>query len=362
MIARPDILVAGGGLAGAAAAIALARAGREVLLLEREATARDKVCGEFLSFEAAEELGRLGLDVAALGGAPIGHVRLVRGRREVTAALPFRGLGLSRRVLDEALLALAARDGAEVRRGCLVRRIEAGIVTTAAQEFAPKTLLLATGKHELRGLARAAPPGRMVGFKTYFRLEAAECEALSGHVELILFPGGYAGLQPVEAGRANFCLVIEAGLLRRLGHWKQLCAYVQEHSPHLAARLRGATELLGAPLSIARMPYGFLHRPALGDAEHIYRLGDQAAVIPSFTGGGMAIAVHSAVLAARSIAAGEGAACYHRRLAAAVGAQIRCAWFLHRVLTAPGLGAVSFVGIKRIPRSLEVVAALTRVH
>ena len=54
MTARPEILVAGGGLAGGAAALALAQAGREVLLLEREAAAKDKVCGEFLSVEACD--------------------------------------------------------------------------------------------------------------------------------------------------------------------------------------------------------------------------------------------------------------------------------------------------------------------
>ena len=209
MTARPEILVAGGGLAGAAAALALAQAGREVVLLEREAAAKDKVCGEFLSGEGAAALARLGLDVMALGGQAIGHIRLLRGRRAVRAALPFRAVGLSRLVLDEAVLALAAGQGAEIRRGCAVRRIDAGIVESPAENFAPGTLLLATGKHETRGLERPAPPGTLVGFKTHFRLAPAAHAALSAHVELVLFPGGYAGLLPVEGGRANFSLVIE---------------------------------------------------------------------------------------------------------------------------------------------------------
>src|SRR3984957_6526816 len=120
MKAGAEILVAGGGLAGAAAAVALAQAGREVLLLEREAEAKDKVCGEFLSGEAVAALERLGLDVVGLGGEVIAHVRLWRGRRGVEAALPFRGVGLSRRVLDEALLARAAERGVQVQRGCAI--------------------------------------------------------------------------------------------------------------------------------------------------------------------------------------------------------------------------------------------------
>jgi flavin-dependent dehydrogenase len=362
MTARPEILVAGGGLAGAAAALALARAGRDVLLLEREAVAKDKVCGEFLSCEAAAALMQLGLDAAGLGGEVIDHVRLVRGRREVRAPLPFRGLGISRLVLDEALLKLAAQVGVEVRRGCTIRRIGAGIVETAGQDFAPKTLLLATGKHETRGLARPASPGRLVGFKTHFRLAPAERANLSRHVELILFPGGYAGLQPVEGGRANFCLVIEASVLRRLGSWPEVLGYVQERCPLLAARLSGAVALRDAPLSIARMPYGFVHRPASGDAANCYRLGDQAAVIPSFTGDGMAIALHSAALAARSVVAGEDAATYHRRLAGQVGAQIRRAGWLYRAFSAPFLGGVGFYGIEKFPFCVGSFAAQTRLQ
>jgi flavin-dependent dehydrogenase len=361
MTARPEILVAGGGLAGAAAALALARAGRDVLLLEREAVAKDKVCGEFLSGEAVVALARLGLDVAELGGEAIDHVRLVRGRRQVRAALPFRGFGISRLVLDEAMLALAAQAGAQVRRGTAIRRISAGIVATAAQEFAPRTLLLATGKHETRGLARPASPGRLVGFKTHFRLAAAEHARLSGHVELSLFPGGYAGLQPVEAGRANFCLVIAADRLRRLGGWEEVLAAVQESCPPLAARLHGAVAL-GAPLSIARMPYGFMHRPAPGDAANCYRLGDQAVVIPSFTGDGMAIALHSAALAARCITAGKEAAAYHCCLAGQLGAQIRRASWLDHMLSVPFLRAAGFYGMEKFPSCIGFLAARTRLE
>ena len=99
---------------GAAAACLLAGAGRSTVLFEREAGPRHKVCGEFISVEAAAYLASLGLDPERLGALPIHHVRLIQGER--TATLPFPAFSLSRDVMDEALLKAAAARGAEIRR------------------------------------------------------------------------------------------------------------------------------------------------------------------------------------------------------------------------------------------------------
>ena len=235
------ILIAGGGLAGAATAIALAQAGRKVTLIEREAVPTHKICGEFLSAEAQISLSRLGFNCRTLGGERITHVRLIRGNRSITAKLPFEGLGLTRKTLDESLLRHAAAAGVSVQRGHAVQRISLDgglhVEVDRSPPLNPETLFLATGKHETRGVARDGKPSRLVGFKTYFRLSPAQHMALAGHVELFLFPGGYAGLQRVENGQANFCLVVEAGLLARAGSkFPALLAHLQNICPQLAAR------------------------------------------------------------------------------------------------------------------------------
>ncbi|HZZ34550.1 MAG TPA: hypothetical protein VFE03_02400, partial [Caulobacteraceae bacterium] len=101
------------------------------------------------------------------------------------------------------------------------------------------------------------------------------------------------------------------------------------------------------------------HRPTPADPPGLFRLGDQAAVIPSFCGDGMAIALHSGRLAARMIAAGADAGAYHRRLRADLHRQVRLAAWLQRAVQAwPG---PILAGLGLAPRMLGLLAAWTRV-
>ncbi|GLR65759.1 FAD-dependent oxidoreductase [Acidocella aquatica] len=360
------IVIAGGGLAGAATATLLAQAGREVTLIERESAPAHKICGEFMSTEAQVCLRQLGLDCGALGGARITHVRLIRGKRSITAKLPFEGLGLTRKTLDETLLNHAAQAGVSLQRGHAIRRISFSggiqVEIDRSPPLTPRTLFLATGKHDTRGAPRAGRASPLIGFKTYFRLNPAQHAALAGHVELYLFPGGYAGMQLVENGEANFCLLVEPALFAHSGgKFPALLEHLQTISPPLAARLAGAQTLLPTPLTIARVPYGFVHRPHAQDPANMFRLGDQAAVIASFTGDGMAIALHSAALAAGHFLRGETSQTYHRRLARDVSGQIRRATALHAALSAPLLGPALFAAARIFPQALAISAAFTRV-
>jgi flavin-dependent dehydrogenase len=304
----------GGGPAGASAAAWLAEAGRRVVLLERTPGPHDKVCGEFLSAEAAGPLRSLGLDPAALGAEPIERARVAAGGARASAALPFPAFGVTRRALDEALLRAAAERGAEIRRGVAVRALEplglepgSGAVArvSGGADVSADFALLATGKHDLRGRRRHAPGrGDPIGFKMHLALRPAQARALEGHVELHLFPGGYAGLQPSPGGLANLCLVVERGAHEALGRsWQHLLDRVAPPGSLLAERIAGAEPRWPRPLAVYGIPYGFVARGA--EAGAIGRVGDQLAVIPSFTGDGMAIALHSARRAALAHLAGE---------------------------------------------------------
>ncbi len=348
------VLVGGGGLAGAAAACLL---GSGATLIERETGPHDKICGEFVSWEAQAMLRRVGVDAEALGAAPIDAVRLVHGDTVVRSALPGRGMGLSRRVLDEAVLAEAARRGAVIRRGVTIRRLlPDGFDVEGLGRLEAGRVLLATGKHDVRDGRRRGTPTALVGLKMAYELAPEQRAALSGHVEIVLFPGGYAGLQPIEHGRANLCLLIGQRAFDDAGAtWLGVIAALKRTSPHLAARLLGAHELMPRPAAIAGVPYGFLHRPVATDSDRVFRLGDQMAVIPSFSGDGMAIALHTAFAAVHAGSAAE----YHHRMRRDLAGQLRRASALHRLgLTHPG---VLIRAMRAWPGALAWAARLTRV-
>ena len=349
----------GGGLAGASAACRLARAGQGVTLLERDTGPAHKICGEFLSGEALRDLADLGIDTAALGAAPITAMRLVHRGRVAESRLPFSAAGLSRYALDEALLQRAGQLGADVRRGVRVRSVEAGGVVTEAGVLAAPTLLLATGKHDLRGAPRAVrtEPEALIGFKLHFRLRPDQEAALAGHVEVVLFRGGYAGLQCVEHGVANLCLLVDRAEYGE--SWPTLLASLERQDTHLARRLDGARPCWERPLSIFRVPYGFVHRGP--EQAGVYRLGDQAAVIPSFCGDGMAIALHSARLAADAVLAGQDAATYHRAMRRDAGPPVRLAFGLYRLSRSAAVRSALIAATKVWPGLMRSVARRTRV-
>jgi len=355
-----QIVIAGGGLAGGAVAALLAQGGARPLLLERTTEPHDKICGEFLSTEAQAHLAKLGLDLARLGGAPIDRVRLVHGQRAAEARLPFMALGLTRRRLDAVLLDHAAAAGAKVERGVTVRTLAQGEVATSAGTLTNATVLLASGKHDIRGARRdtgGAITG-LIGFKQYFRVPASVRAALAGFIEVVLFDGGYAGLQLVEDDVVNLCLLVDAARWQAAGAtWDALFEALLAE-PGIARRLADAVPQRARPLTISGVPYGYVAR---ADAMGHFRLGDQAAVIPSFSGDGMSIALHSARLAAQAVEAGATAADYQARLRRDVAAQVARATWLQRGAQTPMGRALLVAGLTLVPAALRGLAAVTRV-
>jgi menaquinone-9 beta-reductase len=358
-----DHLVIGGGPAGAMVALRLAASGRQVLLLEKEAGPHHKVCGEFLSREAVEYLKQAGVDPLALGGTVIRNLRLSSGDRVVETKLPFEAVSLSRRVLDEALLRRAVEMGGRVICGIAVETLAKDesswlVALGSGACVRAKTVFLATGKHNLRGFTRApARQADLIGFKLHWQLARQKIEELRGRMELFLFAGGYGGLALVEDDAANLCLVVRRSTLRDRGAWPELLAAILDENSRIRSILKGGRSLWPRPLAISPIPYGYV----AGDARGPWCVGDQAAVIPSFTGDGISIALHSGALAAQMFLAGESTAAYQRALEKQLRRSMLLATRLSQAAVTRHGRAIALPLLSLIPRAMQWIAAATRI-
>lgn len=325
------------------------------VLIERSPGDRDLVCGGFLGWDSLAALRRLGLEPAALGARPIHRLRLVSGTRSVEAALPRPAAGLSRRRLDSSLLAMAEEAGAAVLRGRTARALDGHCLRLDdGEEMEADAVFLATGKHELRGAARevgARPVS--VGLRAALPPSEALERALAATIELHLYDGGYAGLLLQEDGSANLCLSVAR---ERLESPQALIAELAREAPMLAQRIGGAALSWDA---VAGVPYGWR---ALKTEPGLYRVGDQAAVIASLAGDGIAVALASGAAAAQACLHGDGpgARAYQRGFAKRARRPLAIAELL-RGMAEHSLRRKLLMGLARVPGLAEAAARLTRI-
>ncbi len=359
---RTAALIVGGGPAGSAAAITLAVGGVRADLVERTTGPHDVVCGGFLGWDALDALTTLGIDVRELGAHPIHRLRLIAGDAQVEVALPHPAVGLSRRALDVALLDVAQQRGTQVSRGRTVRALEADrhVRFDDGEELAADALLLATGKHELRGGARplqdrAEPPS--IGMRASLPASPALHAALDGHIELHFFDGGYAGLLMQEDGTANLAISAARARLADAGGAHALVAEIEREAPALADRIAGYRP--DTWTAVAGVPYGW----RTADTQPgIFRLGDQSAVISSLAGDGVAIALRSGIAAGRALLkhGPAGAQIYQRAFSARAARPLAVAETLRWAAERAGPRA-ALMRLARLPGIARLAARLTRI-
>jgi flavin-dependent dehydrogenase len=357
---RTPPIILGAGPAGSAAAIALAQAGARPLLLDREAQVRDPLCGGFLSWRTAEQLLALGVDPAQLGARRVERLAVFAGEREATLPLPAPAFALSRHALDSALRQRAVALGASLEIDT-ARSIEGTTVVGRRREWAGNALFLATGKHDVRGPGRprdARDPA--LGLRLRLPASPAREALLAGRIELHLFAGGYAGIVLQEDGSANVCLAVRKSRLGASGgDPAALLEALAAGHPAFALRLGG--DWAGQPVeTVGAVPYGWIARST---EPGLFRLGDQAAVIPSLAGEGIAIAIASGALAARHWLGhgAEGAGAYQRAMAARAGAPVRAARLAWALAERPLAARLGLAVAQRVPPVLAWLMDASRI-
>jgi menaquinone-9 beta-reductase len=288
------VAIVGAGPAGSTLATILARRGASVALLDRDTFPRDKLCGEFLSYDALPVLDALGID---LGDAPvIERCRVVSRHRTYTFALPHAARGVSRMKLDALLFRTAVAAGAVAMEGHTVTRI----ARDGVDDLRARIVAGAWGRWGRfdQQLGRAFVRDRShrnFGFKRHYR-GAHE----PGVIELYSFARGYLGVNDVEGGITNICGLVHASRLAgHKGRWDAFVDTIRAEEPPLEALYASFAPAQDGFLSSE--PVIFRARSAV--EEGIFMLGDASGVIDPLTGNGMAMAIQSAALAAPHILA-----------------------------------------------------------
>ncbi|SEN46728.1 Dehydrogenase (flavoprotein) [Sphingomonas gellani] len=355
-------LIVGGGPAGASAAISLARAGLAPLIVERTREPADALCGGFLSWRTLASLEKLGVATDELNPAPVTRMRLFAGERSRDLPLPAPARAVSRRRLDALLLARAEAAGARVERGVTAREVIGRTVRFADGGTASgSALFFATGKHDVRGLAR--PPAASGGDPAIgLRLRLSPHPALSrlvgDAIELHLLDRGYAGLVLQEDGGGNLCCAVRRSRLRGAGSPAALLSAMAREIPALGERIGHADLATDTIDATANVPYGWRAREG---AEGVFRLGDQAAVIPSLAGEGMGIAIASGTLAAAALLAGgpDAAPQYQRHLSRRAARPLAIAGAAWRLAETPVLARAT---VSAFPAAMiSLLARATRI-
>ena len=291
-----DLMVIGGGPAGACAAITAARAGVSVLLLERGRFPRHKVCGEFVSAEALELLGALLGPTHSLmtDTVRIAQARIFLDNRVLRTPIAPAAASIARFELDQALWESAKRSGAETREQIAVLKT-AGEgpfrVATSAGEFEAKPVINAAGRWSNLS---PAPGGNGSLLDKWLGLKAHFAEVPTGtSVDLYFFDGGYCGVSPVKLcdqdEGLNVCVMVRADVASTLAdvflQHSELC--------ERSGNWRQVTETVSTSPLIFRKP-----EPVDGN---ILRAGDAAGFVDPFVGDGISLALRSGALAGETV-------------------------------------------------------------
>jgi flavin-dependent dehydrogenase len=288
---RTDVLVAGGGPAGLAAAIAMRMAGFDVTLVEPKRPPIDKACGEGLMPDGALLLERLGVRLPPGESYLFRGIEFIEGAIRARAAFRIRpGVGTRRTTLHAALARRAASAGVRLMWGHAATVEAGGTARIDGKAMDARWIIGADGGNSRirRTLGLDAPPVyKRFGTRRHYAMRP-----WSDSVQVWWSDRCEAYVTPVGPKGVCLALLIHDSSLR---FDEALASF-----PDLERRLDPATaerDEIATGNIFRRVPRVIQGNVAL--------LGDASGTVDAITGMGITLAAHQAILLARSLAAGS---------------------------------------------------------
>ncbi len=305
-----EIIIIGGGLSGLTAAYLLARQGRKVLVIEKKTYPFHRVCGEYVSNEVKDFLMREDLFPFEHNPPSINQFRLsaVNGNH-ADFPLDLGGFGISRYVLDHHIYQKCMEQGVQFLQKTQVTNVHyesekhGFLVETNDGTVLPSEFVLgAYGKRSKidKKLARPFIQKRSpyVGIKYHIQMEGLEDQMVALHN----YNGGYLGINKVENGHFNLCYLGSREQLKTSGSIAAMEETYLYKNPHIRHIFENAFFLWDRPEVINEISFA-TKQPV---ENQILMLGDAAGMITPLCGNGMAIAIHTAILAAEAFKEKQG--------------------------------------------------------
>lgn len=328
---QADVVVVGAGPGGSATAAYLAQHGLDVVLLEKAAFPRDKICGDGLTPRAVKELISLGVDTT--GWQRTRGLRIKGGGHTLTLdwpstrTFPDYGMVRTRAQLDDTLARHAQHRGARLHErtsvtapirdertgrvvGVTARRLDtSGRATGETYAVRAPVVVAADGVSSRLATAvgRQKREDRVMGVavRAYYKTPKQD-DYLESHLELwtrddagnrMLMPG-YGWLFPLEDGRANVGLGI-LDTSSAFGHtdYKDV---MRRWVEDIASDWHLVHDESAGPIRGAALPMGFNRTPLYADG--LLLVGDAGGMVNPFNGEGIDYALEAARVGSEIIA------------------------------------------------------------
>ena len=319
------IEIIGGGLAGLACSIRLARAGIKVILIEKNTYPFHKVCGEYISNEALDYVKSLGVNPFDFGAVSLDKFWLSSpSGNKLELDLPLGGFGISRYTLDYELSKIAKKEGVQIWEGVFVKDVSRRLgngdweLENTKEGLGNKEMeigdegmgnenenifLIETSNGNIESQIVIGSYGKRSNLDNKLQRDFASKNfpyiGVKYHLKTNLMPDnvialhnfwrGYCGISRIEEDKFCFCYLSHKDNLTDFKKVENIEQQLFTENPFLSKILKEAEFLYEKPEIINQVSFS----PKKLIEDDILMCGDSAGMITPLCGNGMAMALHS---------------------------------------------------------------------